>query len=115
MTRVPALPTPVIVRPDRWSATDRSSEQLLEALDEIDDRHDAKERARRRLAVTLLLDWLAGFDGDSWQQRWMVSGADAAGRDWSGLVQFRGVNKKYRTTQMATRSDADACRPTLRR
>jgi hypothetical protein len=100
VSRIPALPTPLIARPDRWPATDRSSEQLLDALAGIKPRHNAKERARRQLAVRLLLDWLAGFDGTSWQQRWMASGADAAGRSWSGLVRFRGVNKEYRTTQM---------------
>jgi len=100
VSRVPALPTPRIARPARWPATDRSREQLLDALTGIEPRHDAKERARRQLAVRLLLDWLAGFDGTSWQQRWMASGADAAGRGWSGLVRFRGVNKEYRTTQM---------------
>lgn len=100
VSRVPALPTPLIAQPDRWLATDRSREQLLDALASMEDRHDAKERARRELAVRLLLDWLAEFDGASWQQGWMASGADAAGRSWSGLVQFRGVNKEYRTTQM---------------
>jgi hypothetical protein len=95
VSRVPALPTPLIARADRWPGTDRSREQLLDALTSIEPRHDAKERARRQLAVRLLLDWLAEFDGDSWQQRWMASGADAAGRSWSGLVQFRGINKEY--------------------
>jgi hypothetical protein len=100
VSRVPALPTPLIGRPDRWPATDRSREQLLDALASIEGRHDAKERARRQLAVRLLLDWLAGLNGDGWQQRWMASGTDAASRSWSGLVWFRGVNKEYRTTQM---------------
>jgi hypothetical protein len=100
VSRVPTLPTPLIARADRWPATDRSREQLLDALADIEPSHDPKARAWRQLGVTLLLDWLAGFDGDSWQQRWMASGADAAGRSWSGLVQFRGVNKQYRTTQM---------------
>ena len=29
-----------------------------------------------------LLDWLAGQDGGSWQQRWLASGADAAAAAW---------------------------------
>jgi hypothetical protein len=29
-----------------------------------------------------LLDWLTDQDGQSWQQRWMASGADAAGGAW---------------------------------
>lgn len=84
----------------REGGPDRNREQLLDALEGIEGRHDAKERAMHRLALNLLLDWLVGFDGDSWQQRWLASGADAAGRSWSSLVRFRGVNKAYRITQM---------------
>jgi hypothetical protein len=39
VSRVPALPTPLIARPDRWPATDRSREQLLDALASIEGRH----------------------------------------------------------------------------
>lgn len=37
---------------------------------------------RRREAMTAVLDWLESYPGDSWQDRWLVSGADAAGRAW---------------------------------
>ncbi|MCE3556304.1 site-specific integrase [Pseudonocardia sp. RS11V-5] len=30
-----------------------------------------------------LLGWLAGFDGNSWEQRWPASGADAAPHGWA--------------------------------
>ena len=30
----------------------------------------------------MLLDWLEGQDGDSWQQRWLASGAEEAGISW---------------------------------
>ena len=30
----------------------------------------------------LLLDWLEDQDGDSWQQRWLASGAEQAGTSW---------------------------------
>jgi integrase len=30
----------------------------------------------------VLLDWLEGQDGDSWQQRWLASGAEQAGTSW---------------------------------
>jgi hypothetical protein len=33
--------------------------------------------------VPLLLDWLADQPGDTWQQRWLASGADAAGTEWA--------------------------------
>jgi hypothetical protein len=114
-SRVPELATPVIARAERWPDSLRSREQLLEAMDDLDGHRDPKERARRRLALRLLLDWLEGFDGDSWQLRWLASGADAAGRDWPALVNFRGVNRAYRVTQMTGASSRlillDAIRP----
>ena len=39
-------------------------------------------REVRRCGVPVLLDWLADQPGDTWQQRWVASGADAAGPDW---------------------------------
>jgi hypothetical protein len=39
------------------------------------------ERGRLR-GVKLALAWLADQPGDTWQQRWLVSGADAAGAAW---------------------------------
>lgn len=33
-----------------------------------------------------LLGWLQRFSGESWQQRWLASGADAAGRAWTDPV-----------------------------
>jgi hypothetical protein len=36
---------------------------------------------RRR--VERLLRWLAAFDGDTWEQRWLASGADAAPLGWA--------------------------------
>ena len=39
----------------------------------------------RVLGVTLVLDWLADQPGLSWQDRWLGSGADAAGATWRQL------------------------------
>lgn len=33
-----------------------------------------------------LLGWLEGFDGDSWEDRWLASGADHAPRSWRAAV-----------------------------
>ncbi|MGJ6969818.1 tyrosine-type recombinase/integrase [Streptosporangium sp. G11] len=32
--------------------------------------------------MTVVLDWLEGFPGDTWQERWLVSGSDAHGQGW---------------------------------
>lgn len=37
---------------------------------------------RARRGVREITTWLAGFGGDSWQQRWIASGADQGGRAW---------------------------------
>jgi integrase len=37
--------------------------------------------------MRLLLDWLVDQPGATWQERWLSSGADAAGRTWRGVVQ----------------------------
>ena len=38
----------------------------------------AKGPTGNKLGLQLLLDWLAGQPGDTWQERWMASGADVA-------------------------------------
>ena len=41
---------------------------------------DAGSQDKRRRGLSWLLDWLADQPGQTWQERWMASGADAAGR-----------------------------------
>jgi hypothetical protein len=41
----------------------------------------------------LLLDWLADQDGDSWQQRWLASGAEEAGTTWWQLPARRAGSR----------------------
>jgi integrase len=43
---------------------------------------NAASQDRRIRGLAWLLDWLAGQPGQTWQQRWMASGADAAGGAW---------------------------------
>src|SRR5580692_10913775 len=40
------------------------------------------EQWRRAEGVNFTLDWLEGFPGDSWQDRWLLSGADGQRRQW---------------------------------
>jgi hypothetical protein len=68
-----------------WPATLQTREALLARLltapCTVEDARTA--RARRRLGLARLLDWLAEYPGDTWQQRWLVSGADAMGNaEW---------------------------------
>lgn len=42
----------------------------------------AKGRCKRSAGVSLLLEWLADQPGESWQRRWLASGAEQAARAW---------------------------------
>ena len=57
-----------------WPASMQAREQVHEQL--------AGLRPGQAGALGALLDWLGGQDGGSWQQRWLASGADAAGTAW---------------------------------
>jgi integrase len=43
---------------------------------------NADSQDKRRRGLSWLLDWLADQPGETWQQRWMASGAGAAGGAW---------------------------------
>ena len=43
-----------------------------------------RDKTRRR-GLTRLLDWLQRQPGDNWQEKWLASGADAAGFEWADL------------------------------
>ena len=84
----PSLPTPAIARSTVWPATQQSVEEVLAAAEELEAEAGAggKELQRRVRWVGRLLAWLARFDGETWQQRWHSSGADAAAKAWTDLV-----------------------------
>ena len=68
-----------------WPATcgDRAQVERIVAAATAELPTTRVVREARRWGVPLLLDWLAEQPGDSWQQRWAVSGADPAGGDWA--------------------------------
>jgi len=45
----------------------------------------AGSQKQRHRGLVLLLEWLREQPGDSWQDRWLASGADAAGARWRQL------------------------------
>ena len=51
----------------------------------------------RRRGVRMVVNWLQTLPGDSWQQRWLASGADNDGRvDWRGLpIRWRKVTTSW--------------------
>ena len=66
-----------------WPATRQDRDEAFERLTSgifVLDNEGSQERRRR--ALKWFLDWLSGQPGETWQQRWMASGADAAGGNW---------------------------------
>ena len=81
----------------------------------------AKGRTGNKLGVQLLLDWLADKPGDTWQERWMASGADVADGSWrqvtAAWLHGHGHHSQHRQ-EMLTRAivvaiSADVIRPSL--
>ena len=84
----PPLPTPTIARPTVWAASQQSVEEVLAVVEALEAGASSRKELLRRLrGVETLLAWLLRFDGESWQQRWLASGADTAGRAWPDLVE----------------------------
>ncbi|MET7701700.1 hypothetical protein [Streptomyces sp. NPDC005485] len=77
--RYPARPVP-----DDWPATRQLTEQVLKLWAAASPRTETpRSHNFRRRGLTLLLEWLQEQPGDNWQQRWLASGADAAGERWA--------------------------------
>jgi hypothetical protein len=69
------------------------------------------ERWRQRIAVDRILDWLENFPGDSWQDRWLLSGAEAAGNAWgpTGLTPGQRSRLTRGLTVMVTLQTLRPC------
>jgi integrase len=96
-----------------WPATARARDQVAERLAGLWPGNPG--------ALEALLDWLAGQDGGSWQQRWLASGADAGGAAWWQLArEWLQQRSGYRVPAVAalvsalvTAICADIVRPSL--
>jgi integrase len=66
-----------------WPATRQERGEVFELLTSgIFVLVNADSQERRKRALTWFLDWLSAQPGETWQQRWMASGADEAGGNW---------------------------------
>lgn len=69
--------------PASWPATELARPDAWERLSAAPFTLPGRAAQRSRLVgLKLLLDWLQAQPGDTWQQRWLVSGADTAGAGW---------------------------------
>ena len=110
--------------PAEWPATRLTGPELLQRLlagPFVTD-HDAAEENRRR-GLRIVLRWLEGQPGITWQQRWVASGADDDGRvDWRSFplrwakdtkAPLRSFDEKVMTSGLLSVVCADAIRPSL--
>lgn len=71
-------------RPTTWPQTEWTPEQVMEGVRALPMTDTNRNAGPRRLrAVQIVLDWLAGHPGATWQQRWLACGADTAGAAWT--------------------------------
>jgi len=93
--RAPTLDRALTARPTAWPETAAARDVVIarcetEFAGSTTSGSTSDERVRRQ-GVEILLDWLAGFDAQTWQQRWIASGANAAGSDWTDLIDSPAV------------------------
>lgn len=69
---------------DDWPATWLPREQIESRSLEV----FSTSPGPRRSGLRVLLDWLEGLPGQTWQQRWRAGGADAALRHWPTIAYF---------------------------
>lgn len=82
----------------------------------------SRAETSRRRGLSLLLDWLEDQPGETWQERWLVSGADSADEQWAAgparWLERRGkltpARLELMTSSLLVLVGADVVRPSLR-
>lgn len=104
-----------------WPATERSRAQVHAQLTGEPVAFNRITERTRHHGVLFLLDWLSEQPGQSWQQRWLASGADTAGAGWRQLTTAwlygRDQPAEWRqaafTRALLTAISTDVVRPSL--
>jgi hypothetical protein len=115
--RFPGRPVPA-----EWQRTAQSRPEVQELLTrEPFAARSAHAENVRRQGLTWLLDWLEEQPGATWQERWVASGADAAGTAWregpARRLEEKGLSVGWRKKTLASALlgmvSADIVRPSL--
>ncbi len=105
-----------------WPATRQGRQETWARLTRAPFVLDATSSQRcRTVGLRLLLDWLEDQPGQTWQDRWLASGADADGRSWRQLpaawLRDHGHDVRHRHEVIAravvVAISADLIRPSL--
>ena len=110
-------PRPVAVS---WPTTvlDRGQVERLCSSSPLLDGLDERTRLGRLSGLGAVLDWLETMPGDTWQQRWLASGAeDPALLDWrridAGDADAPGKREDYLGAGLALLISSDVLRPSV--
>ena len=107
---------------ESWAATRQGRGQVMDLVDTASsDLPESRVQNSRRRGLPLLLDWLEEQPGQTWQDRWLASGADDARGQWgdlpAGWLRDRGMLSKTRlelmTSSLLVVVGADIIRPSL--
>jgi integrase len=105
-----------------WPATHYSRDRVIGLLARTPFAVDNPGSQRWRFrGAALAIAWLADQPGDTWQQRWLASGAEPAGKDWkqdcARWLDARGVHVGQRLDLLSVglilAMAADIIRPSL--
>jgi integrase len=104
-----------------WPATGADRDTVVQLVAASCGVAGWRRASRGQRGLRLLLEWLEEQDGGTWQQRWLASGADAAGGGWAagpaGWLERDGRNSPGRlelmTSSLMTAVGADIVRPSL--
>ncbi|HEV3295456.1 MAG TPA: site-specific integrase, partial [Streptosporangiaceae bacterium] len=116
-SRFPARPVP-----ESWPAAGQDRARVLALVASASaGLPESRIHANHRCGLPVLLDWLGEQPGRTWQQRWLASGADAAGEQWAAgparWLRRRGLYSASRlelmTSSLLVLVGADVIRPSL--
>ena len=97
--------------PGAWPATEQTKQQVLSRLLAEPFTLDSGQRQQdRRRGLIRMLDWLEGQPGETWQDRWAASAADAEGN-----VAWRRLPAQWLACDRHAVGDSDQSRLTLSR
>jgi integrase len=105
-----------------WPATGQHRASVLQLVASASAAlPQSRVHANHRRGLPVLLDWLDEHPGRTWQQRWLASGADAAGDQWAAgpalWLRRRGNYSASRlelmTSSLLVLAGADVVRPSL--
>ena len=102
-----------------WPATRCGRDQVWEQLTRPPFVMEvASSQGTRARGLARLLDWLESQPGETWQDRWLASGAEAAGAGWAqvpvGWLHDRGQRSRWLRAELASALGAAICADLIR-